>query len=136
MRKIEQDPEEVIPNLRESDINKNIIIILFTKDKHAAYLTNSCIENDIMLNWSGCKYENAECIRPWYWHTRFSKNCKNKAIKFIKRCWTGWISRNNTPVVIYICENLQEVNEISDIPNNTSFKEEVIKVAREVFNTC
>lgn len=134
MRKIEHDPEQVIPDLREGDINESIIIILFTKDKHVAYLTHENIESEIILNWSGCKYDDAEYIKPWYWHMRFGKNCKNKAIKFIEQCWLNWISRHNDPIIIYICENLQEVNEISDIPHNTSFKEEVMKVAKEVFN--
>lgn len=127
MRIIDQDPMVVIPELNEKDLQKNLIIVLmhsrFSNNDLLAYI----VEYPDALNWIGIKIPEDMSFSPW----GCTRNKPIRLIEYIKYCWEHW-HRSNP--VFYICESLQDINEvcnyymITDINVINTLKDQLVKV--------
>lgn len=103
MRTITRNPEEVVPDLLESDRYKSLIVIGISRPFENAYEV-ACIFNTPRncLNWFGDQLsgEGYEWFRE--------SEPETTLVDFIIGSWTAW-NRMGNHVFIYILEDLPEV---------------------------
>ena len=127
MRFITKNPKEVVPDICEKDLQRNLILVFmhsrFSNNDLLAYI----IEYPDALNWIGIKIPEDMSFSPW----GCARNTPIHLIEYIKYCWDHW---HRSDPVFYICESLQDIDKvceyymITDINVINTLKDRLIKM--------
>lgn len=128
MRIISQNPEKVIPNLKEDDIKKCLLVVLLDKGTSVAFAIQYI--DDLgrkTLNWFG-----DELPRYLLGYRGFF-NSHESLIEFLIYSWNFWENHFAYITKIYILESIQNVDIVCGMPPlvGTPFA----NVVRDKFNS-
>jgi hypothetical protein len=125
MRVITQNPEKVIPNVKESDINNCLILALLGGGRKSSFVIQYKDEYNIStFNWFG---EDNDHPKGYQWYFKGQKSL----IEFLIHSWNFWSIHGI--LKIYILESIKDVDIVCSCPPlvGTPFA----KVVRNKYNS-